>query len=348
MRGPGRGIFFIAGLLAALCSPGQAPAQTPAKPVAIRATLDFIRYGGTAPFDYARAKGYFAQYGIDATFDPAKGSQDAIARVASGVYEMGFADVSTLIEFTATHPDVAPKIVFIVMDRSPQVIASLKKANIRKPADLVGRLLASGVTDGGSKMFPVFLKLNGLTDAQVQRTIVDVRLRDAMLARGAADGVIAYNYTVVFNLKGLGIPEDDISLLYYADHGLDLYGEAIIASRPLLERSPETVKNFVRAAAHGWHDAIADSAPVVQAIVDMDATVRGDLEAARLKWLIDHDVITPDTRKNGLGTFDARRMQHTIDLVSEGFGLPRKPTIDEVYDARFMPPAEERVLPRTN
>jgi NitT/TauT family transport system substrate-binding protein len=327
-------------------SAGQ-PAQAQG-PNTVRATLDLIRYGGNAPCDYAEAKGYFSKYGFHVTWDPAKGSQDAVVRVASGVAMVGLVDVSTLVDFASDHPDKAPKIVFVVQDRSPQVILSLKKSNIKRPADLVGHVLASAQTDAASKMFPAFLKINGLSESQVKRNIVDIRLRDPMLARGEADGIIGFDYTAVFNLRGLGVPADDIAVLYYADFGLDLYGQSVVVNRDFLAQNPETVKHLVSGLVRAWVEAVKDPAPAIQAIAALEPTTRVDLETARLKWLVDHEIVTPNTEKNGIGADDPARMQMNIDRVAAGLNLANKPKLSDVYDPRFLPPPAERRLPLTN
>ncbi len=340
------GLRIVSGLVAAALISGTAAAQT-AGQTTIRATLDIIRYGGNAPFDDAEARGYFAQHGFHVVWDPSKGSQDAVVRVASGVASVGVADVSTLIDFAGNHPEKAPKVVFVVMDRSPQVIISLKKSGFQRPADLVGHVLASAQTDGASKMFPAFMKLNGLAESQVRRNIVDIRLRDPMLARGTADGIIGYDYTAVFNLKALDLPAENLSLMYYADHGLDLYGQSVIVARDLLDRDPGLVKDLVRGIARAWLDAIADPEPAIKTVAALEPTTRVDLEIARLKWLIEHEVVTPNTRRNGLGAYDPKRMQMNIDMVSDGLNVQVKPKLEDIFDNRFIPPLAERRLPET-
>ena len=332
--------FAVAAIVA--CASPAAQAQQATKQV--RASLDFVRYGTNAPYDHATARGYFAEYGLDVSFDAAKGSQDSIARVASGVYDFGVADFPTLVQFVALHPD-GPKAVFIVIDESPLSVASMKSANIRKPADLVGKALAMAETEGGSRLFPAFMKANGLSDTQVERKIIDVRLRDTMLLRGGVDAVIGNNYTVLFNLKGLGVPPENLSFLNYAEHGLDLYGQGIIVRRALIEQDPELVRNFVRAAVRAWREAVVDPRPAIQSIYKMDGTLNVDLEAERLRWFIDHTVITANTKAHGMGAYDPVRLTHNIEIVSTGLALPRKPELAEVFDQRFIPPAAERSLP---
>jgi NitT/TauT family transport system substrate-binding protein len=178
-------------------------ADPPKPPVKLRGTLDFIRYGSSAPSDHAVAKGYFAQYGLDVRFDASRGSQDALVRIASGAYDVGTADIPTLIQFVAQNPAQAPRAVLLVLDRSPLAVTTLRKNGITRPADLVGRNVAIGTTDGGSRLFPAMLRLNGVDPDRINSKVVDVRVRDSLFLRGDVDAFVGNDYTVLFNMKGM-------------------------------------------------------------------------------------------------------------------------------------------------
>ena len=81
---------------------------------ALKFSLDFIMFGPNSAFVYADEKGYFREAGLTVRIDPSSGSGDAINRLASGAYDIGYADVSTLIEFAAKNPSSAPKIVLFI------------------------------------------------------------------------------------------------------------------------------------------------------------------------------------------------------------------------------------------
>src|ERR1700704_7042890 len=84
----------IAGLfLGALASPGAA--QTPN----VKLTLDFAIQGQQSPFVLAAEGGHFARAGVNVQVDRGYGSADAITKVASGAYDMAFADIGALIQF---------------------------------------------------------------------------------------------------------------------------------------------------------------------------------------------------------------------------------------------------------
>ena len=76
--------------IAALLLAGSAQAQV----TAIKFQLDW-RFEGPAAFFLAPiAKGYFKEAKLDVSVDSGNGSGGAVTRVASGSYDMGFADMA--------------------------------------------------------------------------------------------------------------------------------------------------------------------------------------------------------------------------------------------------------------
>ena len=69
----------------------------------IKFQLDWRFEGPAALFLVAKSKGYFAQEKLDVTIDAGSGSGNAVNRVASGAYEMGFADMAALMEFVGNN-----------------------------------------------------------------------------------------------------------------------------------------------------------------------------------------------------------------------------------------------------
>jgi NitT/TauT family transport system substrate-binding protein len=315
---------------------GPAMAETP-----LKFSLDFIMFGSNSPFIYAAEHGYFKQAGLDVTIDSSSGSGDAVNRLATGTYDIAYSDVSTLIEFASKNPDVAPKVVLFIQEYTPAVIMALKSSGIVKPQDLMGHTLGTAMTDAGSRMFPTFARLNGIDVAKVNMQTVDFRLRDSMFAQKRFDAIIAFRDSVL-NARNLGLPVDEINVISYGDWGLPLYGNAMIASRKLIENNPEAVRAAVGAAAKAWRDAVRDPKVAIDALAKRDPLAKADLELERLTLLVKNQVITPVTKEKGLGAVDTKRLDDHIKLIAEGYKLQRQPSRADIYDERFLPPLADR------
>ena len=150
---------FVAGVIASVLMATSAQAQAPK----VRFTLDWVVQGQHAPFLLAKGKGYFDQEGVDVTVDVGNGSAGTVQRLASGSYDMGFADLSTLIEFVGNNPAL-PKAqaVYMVHERNPNALFALKKSGIAKPADLKGKKISGPVFSSTRKTWPLFARATGL------------------------------------------------------------------------------------------------------------------------------------------------------------------------------------------
>ena len=155
-----------------------AAAQGPTK---VGVVLNFAADGGAAGFYHALERGYFRDAGLDVSIEPSKGSADAITRTASQASDIGVGDISTLVEFASRRPEIAPRAVFILHNRSPQAVISLRSSGIAKLTDLHGRILGQGPADAPSRMFPAVANLAGVDTAKIEIRQFSPQLRATML-----------------------------------------------------------------------------------------------------------------------------------------------------------------------
>jgi NitT/TauT family transport system substrate-binding protein len=330
-----------AGLAGLVAAPSVARAQSPD---AVRFSLEFRIYGGNAPLFLGAESGIFREQGIDVAMDGSGGSVESVTRVATGTHQFGLADLSTLVEFASRNPKEAPKLIMTVFDRFPAVILSLKRKPIKTLQELPGTKLGTGSVDAGSKILPALLALNKIDIKSINRMTVDVKLRDTMLIKGEVDAVVGFDYTTIFNLIEAGLKLEDITLLYFADFGFDFWGNSLIVNPTVLEKNPDLVKRVAIAVARSWAAAAKDRAAAINAVTKRDGLLKATTERARMDWVLDRLVLTPNVRQNGIGNMDAQRMARGINLLKEGFQLVTAPTMEQIYDPRFLPPAADRKL----
>jgi len=308
--------------------------------------LDWRFEGPAAMFLLPKAKGYFAAEKLDVTVDAGSGSGNAVNRVASGTYQMGFADLAALIEFVGNNPTAPnkPVAVMMVYDTTPAAVLSLKKTGIKTPADLQGKKMGAPVFDAGRRAFPIFVKANKLDAAKIQWTAMDPPLRETMLVKGDVDAITGFYFTSLLNLNARGVKDADVDVLMYPKHGVNLYGNAIIVSEQFLKEKPEAVKAFLRAFTKGMKDVLADPDGSIKYVKERDALIDEALEKRRMKLALDSVVITPEAKANGLGDVTSARLSDMVTQVSQAFEIKNPVKAETIWSGAYLPAKPERMV----
>lgn len=333
----------LAALVAVACTTLGGAALAQQKNV--RFVLDWAFQGQQAVFTLPADDGTYAKHGLNVTVDRGAGSGDAVAKVAAGTYDLGLADVYTMMNHNANAPDRRLVAVALVHDKSALSIATMKSANIRKPADLEGKRIAAPLGDASRQIFPLFATLNRINQGSLEWITVTPQLRETMLIRGQTDAVTGHVTTIMMNLRGMKIPASDVEVLMYQDFGVELYGHAIVAQPDFAQKNPQLVADFVRSAVHGLNLMIRDRDLAFKSVQRRDPLLVEEVEKARIQMSLDAMFMSPNVVQNGMSNVDKARLARTIDQVTRAFQMKATPTLEEVYTDRYLPPrAELRVV----
>ncbi len=318
-------------------APGLATAQTP-----IKFSLDFKFEGPSAPFVVGLDKGYYKAEGLDVTIDPAAGSLEPIARVASGSYDMGFGDINTLIKFRDQNAATPIKAVFMVYTRPPFAIVARRSRGIAAPKDLEGKKLGAPAADGAFAQWKIFAQANGLDTAKVTIENVGFPVREPMLAAGQVDAITGFSFSSYINLKDRGVPVDDIVVLLMADYGVNLYGNSIIVNPKFAADHPDAIKGFLRAYLKGLKDTVKDPSSAVDSVIKRNDVAKKDVELERLNMALHDNILTPEVMADGFGGVEAARFDKAIDQIGLTYEFKAKPKAADIFDPSFLPPAADR------
>jgi len=312
----------------------------------IKFTLDWKFEGPAAGFFLAVDKGYFKDEGLNVTIDTGNGSVEAIPRVATGAYQMGFGDINSLIKFLDTDPTQKVKAVMVVYERPPFSIIGRKSLGITgDPKSVEGRKLGAPPPDGAFAQWKAFVQAAGIDESKVTIESVGFPVREPMLAQGQVDGIFGFSFSSVLNLKAQGVAADDISTILMAENGLDLYGNSILVNTDFAASNPDAVKGFLKALAKGFGDAVADPVAGAEAVMKRNEVLNKDIEVERLEMANAQNIRTPYVVENGFGGIDEAKLSKSIDYLKISMGLTGKVGAADVFDASFLPPKEERMLP---
>src|SRR5215467_12906129 len=283
----------------------------------VRFTLDWIPGSVHSPFFFALHKGYYKAEGLD---------------------------VSIVIDFVSKNPDHGFPVLMMGYEQAPAAIVTLKSSGITSPKQLEGKTIGAAASDSTFKLFPIFAKSTGIDLGSVKVQYIEPKLRETLLARKDVDAIPGQVFNAILELKAKGVKEEDVLAFLYRDHGLDIYGNGLAASRTFLKSNPDAVRGFIRATLNGVRDMVRDPEEAVRVTTQFEPLLNADIERDRLRLAMSCCLITPNVLKNGFGAVDQGRLKRSIALITEGYQLPREPLPVEVFDASYLPPETERMV----
>jgi NitT/TauT family transport system substrate-binding protein len=323
--------------LAAILTTGSAVAQT-----AVKVALDWRFEGPAAPFLLALDKNYYKAEGLDVTIEPGTNSLEPLTRLASGSFDIGFGDINALIKLRDQKPDTPVKAVFIVYNRPAYAILARRSRGITGPKDLEGRKLGAPAADSAAAQWPLFAKVANIDATKVTVENVGIPVREPMLAAGQVDAITGFSFSTFISLKDRGVPADDIVMLLMAEHGLDLYGNAIMVNSKFAAERPEAVKGFLRAFTRALKETVRGPTAAVDYVLRRNELAKKEVELERLRMAIRDNIVTPQVRLNGYGAIETERFDQAIEQIGTTYKFKSKPGAADIFDASFLPEPEHR------
>lgn len=321
-------------------------ASTALAETSVRFALDWKFEAPSAPYFIALDKGYYEAEGLEVSIDSGSGSTQTIPRIAAGNYDMGFGDINALIKFKDQNPEAGVIAVMMTYETPPFAIVSIAGNGIdaADPKSLEGRTLGAPPPDAAFAQWPIFVEVNGLDTSTITIESVGFPVREPMLAAGEVDGIFGFSFSSYQNLKANDVASEDIVVMLLTDHGLALYGNAVLVNTAFAEANPEAVRGFIRATIQGWRDTVADPAAAIAHVLERNDVARETIEIDRLQMVLRDNVLTEAVVEQGIGGVDMDRLARSIDQIALAYTYTAKPTAEMIFTHDYLPPAAERLI----
>jgi NitT/TauT family transport system substrate-binding protein len=307
-------------------------AQAQKKPEPLKLALNWFPVGDHGAYFVALDKGYFSDNGLEVSIENSKGSGDSVAKADTGRADIAISDTAVILSAIARGAKV--KIVGMIFDETPQNIFSRSETPLKLPKDLVGKSIGAPPGDSQRLAWPAFAKINGLDPNAVTWVNVEPTAKVPALVGKRVDGVADLltgqpNYD-----KALG--KGEVVTMPWANFGFNMYSMAFVASEETLEKRPEAVRAFLKAAYLGWRDVMAEReaslAIYKKRIPEIDVDyIRANQELGiglmRTKRYAEH----------GIGWIDEKKMCDSVDVANTYMGLARPVDCKQVYTTEFLP-----------
>jgi NitT/TauT family transport system substrate-binding protein len=338
-------LALVSTLLACSTSGSPAPTSGPGSsaalptggagaPASVLVSLDWIIGGQHSAFYVAVEKGFYAEQNLSVTVVRGYGSGDTVKRIAAKGADIGFADIGPLISAKASD-NVPVKAISVIYNDAPHAIFFNKKSGITSPKDLEGKTLSDSASSAIRLMWPVFAAANNIDQSKVEWKIVDPAAVNPAFLSGSADGIGQFTISSIGLRKEAEKAGIEMGRLRYVDHGVKIYSNAIIANDDVIKEKPDVLRRFVAATLKGYEYALANQEEAVAIYGKYQRDPPAENVTEELK-LVDELVNTAETKANGIGTIDEKRMADTVTAITKALGVPDIDT-RQVYTNEFLP-----------
>ncbi len=316
----------LGGLLAApWLTPRTARAAEP-----LSLVLNWTPTADHAPYYYAKAKGWYAEAGIDLTIEVGRGSAASAQRVAAGAAQLGIVDMATGLLARSKGANIVA--LMAVYANSPQTFYWLKPSGITGPKDFPGHSIGNPPGDAARAMWPAFARKVGIDPTSVRFVNIAPTAKIQSLRAGAID--ITSDF---YNEHDLKVQEfgDQLKFLMWRDIGLNTYGNSVFANGDVLAQKPQLVGDFVRVSQRAFAACVADIRPGLAALL---AAVSGLSEANQLhQWeRIKELMRDPTTVQVALGAYNPDRVAADVELLRAYLPEMQPMPVEQSYSNRFL------------
>jgi NitT/TauT family transport system substrate-binding protein len=299
----------------------------------VKVAMDWIVGGRHAPWFVALEKGYYAEEGLDVEVLRGFGSASTVQRVVAGDVQVAYSDFPTSILARAEGGKV--KTVAMVLGRNPETFFSLKKTGITRPKDLEGRTVVSNAGSAAPKLFPIFAELHRIDQSKVKWVMVEPAAKGSMLIAGSTD-VAQYFLMQQPLLERDSARLGGINTMLWADHGFQLYSNAMIVTDDYLGKNGDVVRRFLRATIRGFHRTFENPEEAEALLRKSHPTLDPAVTRAEVE-ILKKLVLTEDARAHGIGWMDEAKVRAARDIMARAYGLKSPVQTADLYTNDFLP-----------
>jgi NitT/TauT family transport system substrate-binding protein len=286
----------------------------------------FGTFGRDAYAYVALEKGYFEEAGLKVTIKPGSGTVDVMKLIASGQADYGVGDLSGVIT-TLGNENFGVQAVAGVHQKSLAGLASLDK-KIDSPEKLAGANIADSSGSTNWVTFPAYANAAGIDADSVTFVPSSAQALPQLLASGSVDAV--GQFIVGKPLLEKAANGREVTMLSYADHLPDFYGNVLLAAASKVSGDRAQVEKFTSALLKGLSYAVENPEEAAGILKKHEASIDATVAAAELKVMRDYVIVDGAP----VGQLDRGRVERMVQRLAATGTLKNTPDASAfgVYD----------------
>jgi NitT/TauT family transport system substrate-binding protein len=296
--------------------------------------LNWYVYGEHGPFFYGKAKGFYATEGIDLEIQEGRGSGATVQAVAAKTADFGYADVTTMMRAAIKG---APIIAVGVLNQTTAMsVMGFADKNMRTPQDIIGKTVAITPADSLTQVWPLFLRKTGLKESDVKIVAGDAQTKLNAVINGRADLLLGAVMDQSMRIKDA--TGKDVYCIRFADYGINLIGDGIIANTDFVKQNADLVRRFMAATTKAVEGAAKAPDETVDAILAADPKAGKRETLLQGFTLATQFYTTPETKDKPPFSVTDANMAESVALMVEygGLGASAKDNPKQFYTNDYL------------
>lgn len=294
--------------------------------------LDWSPNTNHAGMYLARAKGYYADAGLEVTFLQPGATTDPNQAVGAGTVDFGVSASEQLVPARAEGVPVIS--VAAIIEHNTSSLLSLASSGITEPAGLTGHTYGAYGATFEKALIDQLVACDGGDPGAVTFTQVGDSDYRQGLTSGHFDTVWVFDGWDVIRLRD--IDDMDVSTISFADHLdciPDWYTPILVANSDTADSDPGFVRAFVEATARGYAAVMADPRAAADALEAGAEGLDPDLVERSMDYLSTHYATDPAA----WGHQDAGVWDRFVEFLEEHGITPHGFDTDAAWTDEFLP-----------
>ncbi|MBV7470580.1 GGDEF domain-containing protein [Aeromonas sp. sif0611] len=249
-----RYLFWLLLLGASYAFPVQASDRPHEPPDRVVLQLRWLHQPQFVGYHMAKAKGFYAEAGLDVEIRPGGKGISPVQEVLSGRADFGVGNTEVLTGYANGEPLLALASVY---QHSPSIFLARRDSGILTVADMRGKRIMMFPGHQDAELLAT-LYYQGLHERQLIPVPTSVNIDD--LIAGKIDIFNAYLSNEPFYLEERGV---SVSVINPRNYGIDFYSDILFTTQDEEHTNPDRVARFRAASLKGWRYALAHPAEAI-------------------------------------------------------------------------------------
>jgi NitT/TauT family transport system substrate-binding protein len=249
---------ILASIFAIIAIGAALPARADDK---LTVRLSWTAYAQHLPLFLAMEKGWFKAAHLDVYIEPGNGSITTVQLVGNGKFDLGHAALSSMAVGAAKGLNVIALAEYL--QKSPLGIIYSKDLPIKSLKDFEGKSIIYTPASFESPFLEPFFRGNGVAPSSLKLIGVQASAKISTYLAGKGDAFVT---TVPSDMPHVADKRPSSSLLF-ADYGMNLPTDGLIANTDSLKTKGPAIKRFVSVVSAAWayilnghvHEAAVDT-----------------------------------------------------------------------------------------